>query len=186
MVVNNESKVVLPLSYLECATDPSPTQEIGKDGTVWTVIQSGGGTGRRQSQHVLTESAGPTPPPRPAQHLCQNIRIYVSMWWRDARAYKGMHCCWGAQSGWRESQLRCFSCRTEGFHCTPVCQGCILREEHWYWEFLGRAMGQCVFHHNAVQEPVSGNYVLTALWLEGDLALPVDHRQICTHEGGVG
>ncbi|KAF3858812.1 hypothetical protein F7725_012013, partial [Dissostichus mawsoni] len=49
-----------PLSYLVCATEPSPAQEIGKDGTVWTVMEPCGGTGRRQIQNILTESAGPT------------------------------------------------------------------------------------------------------------------------------
>ncbi|KAK1904895.1 30S ribosomal protein S5 [Dissostichus eleginoides] len=43
-----------------CATEPSPAQEIGKDGTVWTVMEPCGGTGRRQIQNILTESAGPT------------------------------------------------------------------------------------------------------------------------------
>ncbi|XP_071061469.1 piggyBac transposable element-derived protein 4-like [Pseudochaenichthys georgianus] len=44
-----------------CATEPSPAQEIGKDGTVWTVMEPCGGAGRRQIQNILTESAGPTP-----------------------------------------------------------------------------------------------------------------------------
>ncbi|KAI4830991.1 hypothetical protein KUCAC02_002592, partial [Chaenocephalus aceratus] len=44
-----------------CATEPSPAQEIGKDGTVWTVMEPCGGAGRRQKQNILTESAGPTP-----------------------------------------------------------------------------------------------------------------------------
>ncbi|KAF3837641.1 hypothetical protein F7725_009409, partial [Dissostichus mawsoni] len=43
------------------------TKEIGKDGTVWTVMEPCGGTGRRQIQNILTESAGPTP------HACGNI-----------------------------------------------------------------------------------------------------------------
>ncbi|KAJ4929972.1 hypothetical protein JOQ06_018988 [Pogonophryne albipinna] len=44
-----------------CATEPSPAQEIGKDGTVLTVMEPCGGAGRRQIQNILTESAGPTP-----------------------------------------------------------------------------------------------------------------------------
>ncbi|KAK1881197.1 Protein piccolo [Dissostichus eleginoides] len=50
-----------------CATEPSPAQEIGKDGTVWTVMEPCGGTGRWQIQNILTESAGPT------QHTRHNI-----------------------------------------------------------------------------------------------------------------
>ncbi|KAF3853838.1 hypothetical protein F7725_014526 [Dissostichus mawsoni] len=50
-----------------CATEPSPAQEIGKDGTVWTVMEPCGGTGRWQIQNILTESAGPT------QHARHNI-----------------------------------------------------------------------------------------------------------------
>lgn len=34
--------------------------EKGKDGTVWTILQSTERPGRRQSQNVLTEAAGPT------------------------------------------------------------------------------------------------------------------------------
>ncbi|KAF3837718.1 hypothetical protein F7725_009486, partial [Dissostichus mawsoni] len=39
---------------------PAHAEEIGKDGTVWTVMEPCGGTGRRQIQNILTESAGPT------------------------------------------------------------------------------------------------------------------------------
>ncbi|XP_010774079.1 uncharacterized protein, partial [Notothenia coriiceps] len=44
-----------------CATEPSPAQEIGNDGTVWAVMEPCGGAGRRQIQNILTESTGPTP-----------------------------------------------------------------------------------------------------------------------------
>ncbi|KAI4794052.1 hypothetical protein KUCAC02_032318, partial [Chaenocephalus aceratus] len=44
-----------------CATEPSPAQEIGKDGTVWAVMEPCGGAGRWQIENILTESAGPTP-----------------------------------------------------------------------------------------------------------------------------
>ncbi|XP_026059293.1 uncharacterized protein LOC113043955 [Carassius auratus] len=39
---------------------PEVAVEKGKDGTVWTILQSTERPGRRQSQNVLTEAAGPT------------------------------------------------------------------------------------------------------------------------------
>ncbi|KAJ4947501.1 hypothetical protein JOQ06_009536 [Pogonophryne albipinna] len=80
-----------------CATEPSPAQEIGKDGTVWTVMEPCGGAGRRQIQNILTESAGPTPH---ARHnitdkltafmcLCDNVMLEeildctIAEAWRD-------------------------------------------------------------------------------------------------------
>ncbi|ROL48215.1 hypothetical protein DPX16_1652 [Anabarilius grahami] len=52
-----------------CVTEPpAPVQEMGKDGTVWTVLKSGEGTGRHQAQNILSESAGPTP------HARRNIQ----------------------------------------------------------------------------------------------------------------
>lgn len=45
----------------EAVPQPSAQRhETAKDGTVWTVIQSGENSGRRQSHNVFTEAAGPT------------------------------------------------------------------------------------------------------------------------------
>ncbi|KAJ8271033.1 hypothetical protein GJAV_G00122010 [Gymnothorax javanicus] len=43
------------------AAELSCAQENGKDGSVWSVIESGRGAGRLQIQNILTEAAGPTP-----------------------------------------------------------------------------------------------------------------------------
>ncbi|XP_073345276.1 uncharacterized protein [Pagrus major] len=48
------------LSPLLVSSQPEAAVEKGKDGTVWMVLQPDGRPGRRQSQNVLTEAAGPT------------------------------------------------------------------------------------------------------------------------------
>ncbi|KAM3613672.1 uncharacterized protein V6R79_003345 [Siganus canaliculatus] len=59
-----QSRPDLPTPLAEVSA-PKP-QEIDKDGIIWT-IEGSGGTGRYQSQNVLTESAGPTP------HASRNV-----------------------------------------------------------------------------------------------------------------
>ncbi|KAJ4936576.1 hypothetical protein JOQ06_001165 [Pogonophryne albipinna] len=59
-----------------CATEPSPAQEIGKDGTVWTLMEPCGGAGRRQIQNILTESVGPTPH---ARHNITDITAFMCL-----------------------------------------------------------------------------------------------------------
>ena len=48
------------LSLLLESSRPEAAVEKGKDGTVWMVLQPSEHPGRRQSQNVLTEAAGPT------------------------------------------------------------------------------------------------------------------------------
>ena len=60
--------LVLPESALEPAgvlssslvsSQPEAAVEKGKDGTVWMVLQADGHPGRKHSQNVLMEAAGP-------------------------------------------------------------------------------------------------------------------------------
>ncbi|KAI4797773.1 hypothetical protein KUCAC02_024850 [Chaenocephalus aceratus] len=91
-----------------CATEPSPAQEIGKDGTVWTVMEPCGGAGRRQIQNILTESAGPAPHARHSitdkltafMRLCENAFIAL-LYVRGAYCGKSieMESFWSEQWG---------------------------------------------------------------------------------------
>ncbi|MEQ2224685.1 hypothetical protein ILYODFUR_009984, partial [Ilyodon furcidens] len=57
---------------------PEREEEIGKDGTVWTVVGEAERRGRYQSQNVLTEAQGPT-----TYKIARSKmpRLHSSAWW---------------------------------------------------------------------------------------------------------
>ncbi|XP_018534114.1 uncharacterized protein LOC108884606 isoform X1 [Lates calcarifer] len=60
-----------------CAMEVSPAQDIDKDGTVRMVIESAGGTGRRQIQNICSDSAGPTLHAR--RNICDKLSAFMCL-----------------------------------------------------------------------------------------------------------
>ncbi|CAM4571152.1 unnamed protein product [Leuciscus chuanchicus] len=89
--------VVLPALEPTVLSPPLETEtavEKGKDGTVWTVLQSTERPGRRQSQNVLTEAAGPT------AHAKRNIEdaLTAFLWVFDDGMLKHIRDCTVAEA----------------------------------------------------------------------------------------
>ncbi|KAI4800814.1 hypothetical protein KUCAC02_007043 [Chaenocephalus aceratus] len=140
-----------------CATEPSPAQEIGKDGTGWTVWRLAEAQGEgADTEHTLTESAGPTPHARHNTLLTSSQPLCV--------------CCDSVMNVLNEDRATwdVSIMELKAFIALLYVRGAILWEEHRDGEVSGPSSGARVLQRNTVEEQVSGNHALPCALIQGD------------------